>query len=134
MITFDQLTELIKAGCTQDQIQLINRMMDGTEKPKTDHTPDLVTEVKTDPKTEPAKPDANKDPDPAPDPSAHAGASTNQDPDPTKSNPAPAEESETVKMLKEMLGIMQKGALNTLQQNQPKTQTAEQILASILNP
>lgn len=132
MITFDQLTELIKAGCTQDQIQLINRMMDGSEKPKTDPSPDPAKDAKTDPKPEPAKTD----------PSAHAGASTNTDPspapdptpDPTKSEPAPAEESETVKMLKEMLGIMQKGALNTLQQNQPKTQTAEQILASVLNP
>jgi hypothetical protein len=134
MITFDQLTELIKAGCTQDQIQLINRMMDGTEKPtapagaatNTDPSPDPAPNAKTDPKPEPApaNPDANKDPSPAPDPT----------PDPTKSDPAPAEESETVKMLKEMLGIMQKGALNTLQQNQPEKQSAEQILASVLNP
>ena len=126
MLNFDQFSELIKAGCTQDQIQLINRMMDGTEKPKTDPSPDPALEVKTDPKPEPAptNPDTNKDPKPAPKP----------DPDPIKSEPAPADESETVKMLKEMLGIMQKGALNTLQQNQPKTQTAEQILASVLNP
>ena len=126
MITFDQLTELIKAGCTQDQIQLINRMMDGSQKPNTDPSPDPAPDAKTDPKPEPAptNPDANKDPSPAPDPT----------PEKPTDAPAPAEESETVKMLKEMLGIMQKGALNTLQQNQPKTQTAEQILASVLNP
>lgn len=122
MITFEQLTELIKAGCTQDQIQLINRMMDGTEKPE----PTPSQDAKTDPKPEPAK----KDPDPTPSPDPKP------DPDPEKPTDAPpaAEESETIKMLKEMLGIMQKGAINNLQQNQPKTQTAEQILASVLNP
>lgn len=126
MITFDQLTELIKAGCTQDQIQIINRMMDGSQKPNTDHSPDPAEDVKTDPKPEPepTNPDANKDPSPAPDPT----------PEKPTDAPAPAEESETVKMLKEMLGIMQKGALNTLQQNQPEKQSAEQILASVLNP
>lgn len=126
MITFDQLTELIKAGCTQDQIQLINRMMDGSEKPKTDPEPTQSPETKTDPKPEPAPTNKNQDPTPSPDP--------DPTPDPAKSDPAPAEESETVKMLKEMLGIMQKGALNTLQQNQPEKQSAEQILASVLNP
>lgn len=122
MITFDQLTELIKAGCTQDQIKLINRMMDGTEKTEPIPSRDPAPEVKTDPKPEPAP--TNKDPDPTPKP----------DPEKPTDAPSTAEESETVKMLKEMLGIMQKGALNTLQQNQPKTQTAEQILASVLTP
>ena len=126
MITFDQLTELIKAGCTQDQIQLINRMMDGSQNPNTDPSPDPSPDATTDPKPEPAptNPDANKDPSPSPDPT----------PEKPTDAPTPADESETVKMLKEMLGIMQKGALNNLQQNQPKTQTAEQILASVLNP
>lgn len=134
MITFDQFSELIKAGCNEEQIKIINRMMDGSQNPNTDPSPDPAPDAKTDPKPEPAKPDENKDPSPAPDPSAHADASTNPTPEKPTDAPTPAEESETVKMLKEMLGLMQKGALNTLQQKTPENQSAEQILASVLNP
>ena len=95
MLNFEQFTALVKAGCNEEQIKVINNLFSATP---------------TDP---PANPNQNPNPNPPAD------------------NPG---ESETVKMLKEMLGLMQKGAINNMQIKQPETQTAEQILASVLEP
>lgn len=98
MLNFEQFTALVKAGCNEEQIKVINNLF-STEPP--------------------AEPPANPNQNP------------NPNPNPPADNPG---ESETVKMLKEMLGLMQKGAINNMQITQPKTQTSEQILASVLEP
>ena len=70
-----------------------------------------------------ATPNANATPTPTPTPT----------PNTTTPDPTPAE-SETVKMLKEMLGIMRAGNVNTLGMNPPAEKDASDILAEIIDP
>ena len=72
-----------------------------------------------------ATPNANATPTPTPTP--------NPTPNTTTPDPTPAE-SETVKMLKEMLGIMRAGNVNTLGMNPPAEKDASDILAEIIDP
>ena len=120
MLNFEQFTALVKAGCNEEQIKVINNLFSATP---------------TDP---PANPNQNPNPNPPADPPANPApkpADVNPNPNPNPNPPADNPgESETVKMLKEMLGLMQKGAINNMQIKQPETQTAEQILASVLEP
>lgn len=106
-ITFQQLSDFIKSGYTEDQIKDINRIMSGS--------------AEANPTTSPAPAPA-----PAPEPS------TPPDADPKNPKPA-AEESETVTMLKEMLGLMRKGNINIGRDGTPE-EKAEDILASLINP
>lgn len=70
-----------------------------------------------------AVPNANATPTPNPTPT----------PNTTTPDPTPAE-SETVKMLKEMLGLMRAGNVNTLGTNPPAEKDASDILAEIIDP
>ena len=72
-----------------------------------------------------AVPNANATPTPTPTP--------NPTPNTTTPDPTPAE-SETVKMLKEMLGLMRAGNVNTLGMNPPVEKDASDILAEIIDP
>lgn len=119
-----QLRQLIEAGLTDEQIKNVFKIM----------SPSAGAGTNPDPKPAPS-------PDPKPDPDAlknvPADASKNEQPPAAKTDIKPdaeTAENETQKMIKEMLGIMQKGYINTLQQNTQKTQTAEEIIASVLNP
>ena len=104
-MTREQLNALINLGFTGDQILAIN---DAGKKP-----------------TPSANPNPNPDPTPSPNPAPAA-------------NPAPpaadGNESETVKMLKEMLGLMQKGAINGMSVNNVPEKDAADILADIIDP
>lgn len=131
MLNFEQFTALVKAGCNEEQIKVINNLFSGepapapaNPNPNPTPNPNPPAPVNPEPAPRPADVNPNPNPNPNPKPTAPANAATNN---------APAE-SETVKMLKEMLGLMQKGAINNIQIKQPETQTAEQILASVLEP
>lgn len=126
MLNFEQFTALVKVGCTEEQIKTINNLFSPEPAPSAPADAGTIPNPNPNPNP-PADPPAN----PAPRP-ADVNPNTDINPNPN-TNPNPAE-SETVKMLKEMLGLMQKGAINNIQIKQPETQTAEQILASVLEP
>ena len=111
-MTFDQLSSLIKSGYTQDQIKELYSIF-GNGEPSPTPTPN----------PNPDKPDpAPNDPTPTPNPE-------------NKPQPAdPPAETETTKMLKEIIGMMQKGNINGLQNNLPKPESVEDILAKVINP
>lgn len=111
-MTFEQLSALIKADFSADQIRAVSAIFDGNPSPA------------------PA-------PTPAPAPAATPAPNPNPTPAPSVQPPAEdAGESETQKMIAEMLGLMKKGFVNTVSQPAPKAeQTAEDILiAAVLNP
>ena len=124
-MTFEQLTELVKCGFTADQIKAVYTVFN-PQKPGGNPAPSMAAE--TSPVQTPAGAPA---PTPAPAP-APAPAPT---PAPSP-EPGPAGESETQKMLKEMLGIMQKGFTQTVAAPSAQApQSAEDILlAAVLNP
>lgn len=115
-MTFDQLYQLIQKGYTQEQIKdLYNVFGTGDQNPTPPTPPN--------PNPTPTPPDpAPKDPTPTPE----------QKPQPTDTTP-PAE-TETTKMLKEIIGMMQKGNINGIQNNLPKPESVEDILAKVINP
>lgn len=142
MITFDQLSALIKAGYTQEQITTINSIMS---------QPQNATAPAT------AAPNPSPTPSPTPTPNnpvsfpapatatIHAPVPVPAAPQATDSGTAPKtdtvvdggknNESETLGLLKEMLGLMQKGNINGIStQELPKPADGAQILAEILNP
>lgn len=117
-MTFDQLYQLIQKGYTQEQIKdLYSVFGDGDQIPPPNPNPT------PNPDTTPPDPAPN-DPTPTPNPE--------NKPQPTDTTP-PAE-SETTKMLKEIIGMMQKGNINGLQNNLPKPESVEDILAKVINP
>lgn len=130
-MNFDQLSALIRSGYTEDQIKQIYTIMDPNGYMKQDPKPSPDPVPTTPPNTTPA-PAPAPSPAPSPDPVPTAPAA----PPPVDGNTGvKAEESETQKMIREMLGIMQKGFVNNLQQNGQKNEpTAEQILASVIAP
>ena len=107
-MNFEQIASLIKEGYTQEQIIRINSIL-GAPAPAE------------------KKPETNTNTD------TNTGTGTN--PEKPADQPAPAE-TETQKMLKEMLGLMQKGFVNNLGTPGGKeTDTAEQaLIAAVLNP
>lgn len=140
MITFDQLSALIKAGYTQEQITTINSIMSqpqnatapATAAPNPSPTPS-PTPTPNNPLSFPAPATV---PAPVPVPAAPQDADSGTAPktdtvvDGGKNN-----ESETLGLLKEMLGLMQKGNINGIStQELPKPADGAQILAEILNP
>ncbi len=103
-MTFEQLSAMIKADFTADQIRAVAAIFDG-----------------------------NPDPAPAPEPTP------TPTPTPTPSTQPPATdagESETQKMIAEMLGLMKKGFVNTVAQPaaQPEKSAEDILIAAVLNP
>lgn len=134
MMSFHNIATLIQQGFTEDQIQKIDAVFSASQA--------APAPAKADPKPSPA-PAPDPAPDPAPTDPKPAPADANSpgrpqtQPDPEQQKETqqkPAEESETQKMLREMLGIMQKGFINNMQMNTPAAETAEQILAKVINP
>ena len=114
-MNFDQFASLIRAGYNEAQITEINRIM-GTAA----HA------------AEPVSPSPDPSPVPAPDPMP-----VNNVPAPATEpevKPAEKQESETQQMLREMLGLMRKGNINQVQTPGQPEETAEQIIAKVLNP
>lgn len=110
-MTFNQMAALIKSGYTESQIKELYTIF-------TDPSPAPAPATPVEPTPAPA---------PAPTPTPTASA-PRQDTD-TKT----AEESETVKLLREMLGLIQTNNINSIGHNGGKEEeTAESILAKIL--
>ena len=104
-MTFEQLSAMIKADFTAEQIRAVSAIFDGT-------------------------------PAPAPAPETNPTPTPNPTPNPTPTPATDAGESETQKMIAEMLGLMKKGFVNTVAQPAPQPdKSAEDILlAAVLNP
>lgn len=110
-MTFEQLAGLIKAGYTEEQIRNIGTIMGtGTSTGTGTDTP-TPTPTPTDTPTPADKPTPTDNPT-----------------DPPKA------ESETVTLLKEMLGLIQKGNINGVGTGTIPEQTGADVLAEILNP
>lgn len=123
MITFQQMATLIKQGYNEEQIKQINAIF----------SPD---QEGTTPNPEPI-PNPNPAPAPAPapeNPPTQPAPGTAPQPQAPTPEQQPESESETQKMLREMLGIMRTGAINTMQQPTNKPVTTESILAKVLEP
>lgn len=132
-MNFDQLANLIKAGFNEEQIRSIGSIMDtgtstntgtntgtntNTPAPTTTalQTPPVTPAPTSDPATPPATPPATTTPP------AESGGTDK------------AGESETVTLLKEMLGMMQKGNINAVGTGAAAQETGVDVLAEILNP
>lgn len=141
---FDNIIKLVKLGYTETQIKQIEEILDSGNM-TTNPTP---TPIPT-PTPAPANPaPINTAPTPtpttaAPTTEAPRAAETEKDADANANknepanNPINKEESETVTLLKEMLGLIQKGNINTLSQqsmNNPTDLDGAAVLASIINP
>lgn len=133
MMNFTQLSELIKQGFTEDQIRAVYNVM-GRD-----------TDTHTNTNTPTSTPTSTPTPAAATIPgqsstSAQAGSSaptaTQESTTPPASaaggqNPA---ESETVTLLKEMLGLIRKGNIDTMGGGVTPEPDASDVLAEILNP
>lgn len=140
-MNFDQLANLIKAGFNEEQIRSIGSIMDtgtgtGTNTPTNTPTP---TPTPTATPTPAAPSGSNSVTPPAQaTPSTPAASRPESGDTGTTANSTGASatnaESETVTLLKEMLGLIQKGNINTVGAGALPEQTGADVLAEILNP
>ena len=132
---FDQLAGLIKAGFNEDQIRSIGAIMDAGTGTNTDTGTNTETPTPT-----PATPSALNSVTPSAPaaPSTHAESPRESGDTGTNANStagtAGNAESETVSLLKEMLGIIQKGNINSVGTGTAAQETGVDVLAEILNP
>ena len=130
---FDQLAGLIKAGFNEEQIRSIGAIMDtgtGTNTGTNTGTPTPTptgTALPT-PTVTPA-PATPSTPAESPHESGDTGTNAN-----STAGTAGNVESETVSLLKEMLGIIQKGNINSVGTGAAAQETGVDVLAEILNP
>lgn len=126
-MNFDQLAGLIKAGFNEEQIRNIGSIMDtGTNTNTNTNTPTptpTTTALQT-PTVTPA-PTSTQETTPATTPASTTPPAESTD---------KAGESETVTLLKEMLGLIQKGNINSVGAVTMPDQTGADVLAEILNP
>lgn len=152
MMTFQQLSTLIKQGYTEDQIKQLNAIFSpedgGGTAPQYGSAPAPTTDTAPSPSPAPAPDNPQSSPAPgtnspsqqtAPTQEPHGGTAPQYGPETQqRGGTAPQTqqqpESETQKMLKEMLGLMRNGAINTLQQPTTQQVTTESILAKVLEP
>ena len=142
-MTFDQIAGLIKAGLTEDQIKTVMGIFPDTNPapnptPAPDPTPAPVPTPAPSPAPSPA-PVPTPAPSPAPSPAANsqppvAALAANTSPAPSTTPAAPAAESETVALLREMLGLVRQNNINSLGNTPPAEKDGAQVLAEILNP
>ena len=150
-MNFDQLSGLIKAGFNEEQIRSIGSIMDtGTN---TSTNTGTNTNTPTPAPTTTALPTPTVTPAPAPATAPKTGGtltSAAQSTTPpatsapesggtdkasgTLTSAAQSGESETVTLLKEMLGIIQKGNINSVGTGAASQETGVDVLAEILNP
>lgn len=134
-MNFNQLANLIKAGFNEEQIRSIGSIMDtgtstntGTNTGTNTNTPAPTTTAL---QTPPVTPAPTSDPATPP---ATPPASTPATSAPESSGTDKNGESETVTLLKEMLGMMQKGNINAVGTGAAAHETGVDVLAEILNP
>ena len=121
MMNFSQVAELIKQGFTEEQIRAVYTVMGR----------DAVTDTNTNTNT--STPTSTPTPTPAP----AAATVTVQSPAPAQTSPAGGQnpaESETITLLKEMLGLIRKGNIDTMGGVGAPEPDASDVLAEILNP
>lgn len=134
---FDQLAGLIKAGFNEDQIRSIGAIMDAGTGTNTGTNTDTNTETPTPTPATPSAPNsvtpsapaAPSTPAESPRESGDTGTNAN-----STAGTAGNAESETVSLLKEMLGIIQKGNINSVGTGTAAQETGVDVLAEILNP
>lgn len=112
-MNFEQLSSLIKAGFNEEQIRNIGTIM-GTGTGTNTNAPTPTPTLTPTPTPTPTDTPTDKPTDP-----------------PT---PEPKAESETVTLLREMLGLIQRGNINTVGTGTIPEQTGADVLAEILNP
>lgn len=128
-MNFEQLSGLIKAGFTEEQIRNIGTIM-GTGTGTNTNTPTPTpTPTPTATPTPTDKPTDNPTTTPADKPGESTDGGTQ-----TSAAQSPKAESETVTLLKEMLGLIQKGNINGVGTGTIPEQTGADVLAEILNP
>lgn len=148
-MTFDQLSSLIKAGFSEQQIKTVletfgNSTPAPSGSPTTDPTRATVPTPKPEPSPAPvggALPGAAQYPTPSPaanspQPVTTPAANTTPapTPSPAASPTAPTQESETVALLREMLGLVRQNNINSIGNTPPAEKDGAQVLAEILNP
>lgn len=139
---FDNIIKLVKLGYTETQIKQIEEILDSgngntntnpTPTPTPNPAPAVPAPINTAPIPTPTTTAKTTDAPRAAETEKDTGANKNE----PANNPINKEESETVTLLKEMLGIIQKGNINTLSQqsmNNPTELDGAAVLASIINP
>lgn len=132
---FEQLAGLIKAGFNEEQIRNIGSIMDtgtntgtGTNTPTPTPTP-TTTALQT-PTVTPAPTDKPGGTLPSADQSATPPAEKGPESGTINQNP----ETETVTLLKEMLGLIRKGNISGMGGGALDQPTGADVLAEILNP
>ena len=148
-MNFDQLANLIKAGFNEEQIRSIGSIMDtgtstntGTNTGTNTNTPAPTTTALPTPTVTPAPGGTLPSAAPSTTPPATPPATTTPPAESggtdkkggTLTSAALSGESETVTLLKEMLGIIQKGNINTVGTGTAAQETGVDVLAEILNP
>lgn len=138
-MNFDQLANLIKAGFNEEQIRNIGSIMDTGTGTSTNTGTNTNTPTLT-PTTTPTTPSVPNSvtPPAAATPSTPAASRPESGDTGTTANSTGASatnaESETVTLLKEMLGLIQKGNINSVGTGAMPEQTGADVLAEILNP
>ena len=147
MNLFEQLGELYKSGFTPAQVQSIIKIMGtgtstgtaagtgtdtNTNTPTNTPTPGAPTTPTTAPTTAPTIP--NNQPQPAEKKPETTAANSGSVSGSTPAGPEKAEQSETVTLLREMLGLIQKGNINQMTGTTTAPTDGAEVLASILNP
>ena len=138
-MNFDQLANLIKAGFNEEQIRSIGSIMDTGTSTNTGTntkapTPAPTTTALPTPTVTPA-PATAPETKPATRPATSAPESGGTDKaSGTLTSAAQSGESETVTLLKEMLGLIQKGNINMVGTGAASQETGVDVLAEILNP
>ena len=140
-MNFDQLANLIKAGFNEEQIRSIGSIMDTGTNTGT-NTPAPTSTALPTPTVTPAPTSTQKTPPATGGTLASAAQSTTPPAESggtdkasgTLTSAAQSGESETVTLLKEMLGLIQKGNINTVGTGAASQETGVDVLAEILNP
>lgn len=137
-MTFEQLSALIHAGYNEQQIRELNNLFSATPAtaPTPEPAPAPVPTPTPAPPPAPAAAPGPGSPAASPDMSASKVNPAETIVDTKQSAPAGSADSlsETQDMLREMLGIMQKGFTNSMQLKQPESEPIETILAKVLEP
>lgn len=149
MNLFEQLGELYKTGFTPAQVQSIIKIMGtgtstgtdtGTGTDTNTNTPTNTPTPTTTPATIPGAPSAtvpantNNQPQLAEKKPETTAANSGSVSGSTPEGPEKSEQSETVTLLREMLGLIQKGNINQMTGTSAAPTDGAEVLASILNP
>lgn len=134
MLTYDQIKTLAAANLTDDQYNAISSLFADAA---TSQAASALSPIPSDPAPTAAPtpdPTPTPTPDPAPDTLPTAAATGTSARGSTPAAAAPNAESETVQLLREMLGLIRTNNINSLGGTPPAAESADAILAKIINP